>query len=39
MGAYEVNGIPMIVSSGLSNRGLWRINNQPELVVVDINHY
>lgn len=38
-GQYEANGIPLIVSSGLSNRDLWRINNQPELVIVDVNHY
>ena len=39
MGYYEVNDIPMIVSSGLSNRSFLRINNQPELVIVDLNHY
>lgn len=38
-GLYETNGIPLIVSSGLSNRDLWRIHNQPELVVIDINPY
>lgn len=39
MGYYEVKEIPMIVSSGLSNQSLLRINNQPELVIIDINQY
>ena len=39
MGQYSVQGIPMIISSGLSNLDIWRINNQPELVIVDINRY
>ena len=29
----------MIVSGGLSNKDIWRVNNQPELVVVDVTHY
>lgn len=38
-GAYENEGSPLIVSSGLTNRGMIRINNQPEMVVVDVNRY
>lgn len=38
-GRRDVAGRPLIVSSGLDNRNLWRINNQPELVVVDINKF
>lgn len=38
-GAYENGGTPLIVSSGLTNRGMIRINNQPELVIVDVNRY
>ncbi len=38
-GRYEVSGSPLIVSSGLENNDLLRINNQPELVVVDINRF
>lgn len=39
LGLYSVGDIPLIVSSGMANRDLLRINNKPELVVVDINHY
>ena len=38
-GRYEVQGNPLIVSSGLDNRSFFRINNQPELVIVDINKF
>lgn len=42
LGQYEVSGTPLIVSSGLTNRGfdgILRLNNQPELVIVDVNRY
>lgn len=35
-GRYTVAGKPLFVSSGLENLNVFRINNQPELVVVDI---
>ena len=38
-GRYDVSGKPMVVSSGLENNNLLRINNQPELVVIDINRF
>lgn len=38
-GRYEVEGRPLIVSSGLSNHELFRINNEPELVIVDFNKF
>lgn len=38
-GRYEVSGRPLIVSSGLTNESLWRINNPPEIVVVDITTF
>ena len=38
-GRYEVEGRPLIVSSGLVNSDLLRINNQPEIVIVDINKF
>ncbi len=38
-GRYEVQGRPLIVSAGLENKNMLRINNQPELVVVDINKF
>ena len=38
-GRYEVSGSPLIVSAGLENNDLLRINNQPELVIVDINRF
>ena len=38
-GEYDVQGNPLIVSSGLSKNDLIRINNQPELVVIDVNRY
>lgn len=38
-GRYDAAGSPLIVSSGLENMNLLRINNQPELVVIDINKF
>ena len=38
-GRYEVQGRPLIVSSGIENKNLLRINNKPELVIVDINKF
>jgi len=38
-GRYDAAGKPLIVSSGLENKNIWRINNQPELVVIDINKF
>lgn len=38
-GRYDVAGRPLIVSSGLENTNIFRINNQPELVVIDINKF
>ena len=38
-GQYDLGGPSLIVSSGLTNRKAVRINNQPELVVVDVARY
>lgn len=38
-GRYEVQGRPLIISAGLENSNLLRINNQPELVIIDINKF
>jgi len=38
-GRYDAAGNPLIVSSGLENKNLFRINNQPELVIIDINKF
>ncbi len=38
-GRYDAAGKPLIVSSGLENSGVLRINNQPELVIIDINKF
>ncbi len=38
-GRYDVAGKPLIVSGGLENLSVFRINNQPELVVIDINKF
>ena len=38
-GKYKAGNSDLIVSSGLTNRGVPRIFNQPELVVVDVNKY
>ena len=38
-GRYEVQGRPLIVSGGLENKNIFRINNEPEIVIVDINKF
>lgn len=38
-GRYDVQGRPLIISSGLANNNFLRINNQPEIVIVDINKF
>ncbi len=38
-GRYDVLGRPIIVSGGLENNNLLRLNNQPELVIIDINKF
>lgn len=38
-GRYEVQGRPLIVSSGLENKNIFRINNEPEIVIIDINKF
>ena len=38
-GRYEVSGKPLIISGGLENKNLFRINNQPEIVIIDINKF
>ena len=38
-GRYEVQGRPLIVSGGLENHNVFRINNEPEIVIVDINKF
>ena len=38
-GRFDVAGRPLIVSGGLENSNLLRINNRPELVIVDINKF
>ena len=38
-GRYNVNGTAVIVSAGLENRSIFRINNEPELVIIDINKF
>lgn len=38
-GRYNAAGKPLIVSAGLENSNVFRINNQPELVVIDINKF
>ena len=38
-GRYDVAGSPLIVSSGLEHSNILRINNQPELVIIDINKF
>ena len=39
VGRYEVQGRPLIISSGLENKNIMRINNPPEIVIVDINKF
>ena len=38
-GRYNAADKPLIVSSGLENSNIFRINNQPELVIIDINKF
>lgn len=38
-GRYDVAGSPLIVSPGLDNKNPLRINNKPELVIIDINKF
>ena len=38
-GRYDASGAPLIVSGGLENSNILRINNQPELVIIDINKF
>ena len=38
-GRYNVAGSPLIVSAGLEHSNIFRINNQPELVVIDVNKF
>ena len=38
-GRYSATGSPLIVSSGLENTTAFRINNQPEIVIIDINKF
>ena len=38
-GRYAVQGSPLIISAGLENKNLFRINNEPELVIIDINKF
>ena len=38
-GRYNAAGNPLIVSAGLENSNIFRINNQPELVIIDINKF
>ncbi|MBO5505845.1 MAG: metallophosphoesterase [Clostridia bacterium] len=38
-GRHDVAGKPLIVSGGMENKIILRVNNQPELVVVDINKF
>ncbi len=38
-GRYDVSGAPLIVSSGLENKNPLRINNKPELVIIDISRF
>ena len=38
-GRCDVQGRPLIISSGLENRNFLRINNQPEIVIIDINKF
>ena len=38
-GRFEVQGRPLIVSSGLENKNVFRINNEPEIVIIDINKF
>lgn len=38
-GRYDVAGSPLIVSSGMANGNILRVNNPPELVIIDVNKF
>lgn len=38
-GKYSLAGKPLFVSAGLENTNVLRINNEPELVIIDINKF
>ena len=38
-GRYDTAGRPLIVSGGMENKNVLRVNNQPELVIIDINKF
>ena len=38
-GRYDIAGCPLIVSGGLENKNVFRLNNEPELVIIDINKF
>jgi predicted MPP superfamily phosphohydrolase len=38
-GRYNTAGKVLIVSAGLENSCIFRMNNQPEIVIIDINKY
>ncbi len=38
-GKYDMSGDTLIVSRGLTNEGFIRVNNKPELVIIDVNRY
>ena len=38
-GRYEVQDRPLVISTGLDNKNLFRINNKPEIVIVDVNKF
>ncbi len=38
-GRYDASGGAVIVGSGLTNSNIFRINNQPELVIIDVNKF
>jgi predicted MPP superfamily phosphohydrolase len=38
-GRYDTSGTPLVVSAGLDNSNVFRINNEPELVIIDINKF
>ncbi len=38
-GRYSIDGRPLIVSAGLENSSFLRLNNKPELSIIDINRF
>lgn len=38
-GQFDVEGSPVIISRGMDREDFLRINNPPELVIVDVNRY